>query len=153
MTRVFDTDPERATLDVWRAFAALQASIAQASDRMELGFVIEPMRQVEIACRNYIAVVDASYGPGGCDDPACRGWAHFNLGDAREGIQRCDQCDAFAGDDDALIAHDQHCRCGMGVDKVAERCHLCAGPAKDVTGWLAINEQLLCPDCQPKEPT
>lgn len=79
----------------------------------------------------------------------CPGWAHFNLGADREGIQKCDDCVRFATDEEASEAHASHCRCLMGVDSEAEVCHYC-----DESLWdgshVTDEHRVACDDCHQK---
>ena len=66
-------------------------------------------------------------GPSGpCD---CPGWMHFNVGEDREGIQRCDECNKFESDEDAAREHSKHCRCGASAEPMPvgwiKICHAC----------------------------
>lgn len=82
----------------------------------------------------------------------CRGWAHFNVGTDREGIERCDNCQQFEDDDAAARAHDLHCKCGAGADRRAQRCHQC-GAERPFPGYWAgrglveKNDRLYCSEC------
>jgi len=85
-----------------------------------------------------------------CGD--CRGWAHFNIGESTEGIQRCDTCEQFEDDEAAARAHDLHCKCGAGVDRPAQRCHGCGSPAPFSAYWsfnslIESNDRLYCASC------
>lgn len=89
----------------------------------------------------------------------CPGWAHFNLGADRESIERCDECDRFADDEEATAAHDLLCRCGAGADSRILRCHWCGGPMHRrqaiIIGWGSgprhgeIHELAGHPNCCP----
>lgn len=61
-----------------------------------------------------------------CDDTHCPGWAVFNLGEAREGIQRCDTCERFPSDD-AARAHVRKCEACKQSNYQQRRVHPEAG--------------------------
>lgn len=84
----------------------------------------------------------------------CPGWAHFNVGEAGEGIQRCDECDAFPDDDAASWAHAKHCTCGATAESGCIRCHGCGhrldtGPAgTPPSPRHERNSRIFCATCE-----
>jgi len=77
----------------------------------------------------------------------CRGWAHFNIGVDLEGIERCDECDAFPSDRAAVEAHDKHCTCGAGACIPIQGCHDCHISFVGKMEAKIDNDQAVCKSC------
>lgn len=83
-------------------------------------------------------------------DPRCRGWAHFNVNEPTEHIERCDSCDMFSNDEQAAAAHAEHCSCMATADSGCQRCHRCGDQFSRFELIVLVNDRAYCDGCSTK---
>lgn len=67
----------------------------------------DPSLELSCCCRS-----DGEEVHGG---PCCPGWFHCDIDGLVPGVVKCDECDVFKYDEDALPLHDKQCGCGLGI--------------------------------------